>query len=46
MDLVEPDLASPLVELLNVVQVEAVEAQVELEVLIQVLKMAAPVEQE
>jgi hypothetical protein len=46
MDLVEPDLASPLVELLNVVQVEAVEAQVELEVLIQVLKMVAPVEQE
>jgi hypothetical protein len=32
--------------LLNVVQVEAVEAQVELEVLIQVIKMVAPVEQE
>ena len=46
MDLVDPDLVSPLVELLNVVQVEVEEAQVELEVLIQVLKMVAPVEQE
>jgi hypothetical protein len=46
MDLVEPDLVPPLVVLLNVVQVEAVEAQVELEVLIQVIKMVAPVEQE
>jgi hypothetical protein len=46
MDLVEPDLVSPLVELLNVVQMEAVEAQEELEVLIQVLKMVALVEQE
>ena len=46
MDLVEPDLVSPLVEFLNVVQVVEVEEQVELEVLIQVLKMVAPEEQE
>ena len=43
MDLVEQVLLSPLVVFLSVAQVEEVVAPVELEVLIQVLKMVAPV---